>query len=273
MWERKRLLIWGTTYPEFSRKYYETVCTGAVDGATGRLIRIYPIRLRYLSDQKFRHFQWIQADVERRTKDRRPESHHIRDDTIEVAEVVDAARRGGWDERCRWVLGRENVFESVDALVEAEERDSTSLGLVRVKKVQRIYAVRRPDSERDEWHQHREEAIRQRDLLVDQDQVVKELEFRDVNYKVDFKCEAVGCRGHDMKVLDWGVYVLDRKQAKKKGDYRAAEEDVKDSLSRLLNVEARDPYVFLGNSLAHPQNFSVVGIFSPPRRRQQSLPL
>jgi hypothetical protein len=27
MWTKKRLLIWGTTYPEFSKTYYETVCT------------------------------------------------------------------------------------------------------------------------------------------------------------------------------------------------------------------------------------------------------
>src|SRR5258707_15707067 len=47
-WIPKRLLIWGTTYPEFSKKYYETVCTGAIDGDTGKLLLIYPATLRYL---------------------------------------------------------------------------------------------------------------------------------------------------------------------------------------------------------------------------------
>jgi hypothetical protein len=31
VWTTKKLLIWGKTYPEFSKSYYETVCTGAVD--------------------------------------------------------------------------------------------------------------------------------------------------------------------------------------------------------------------------------------------------
>ena len=30
MWKRTRLLIWGKTYPEFSKKYYETVITPKV---------------------------------------------------------------------------------------------------------------------------------------------------------------------------------------------------------------------------------------------------
>jgi hypothetical protein len=50
MWIKKRLLIWGTTYPEFSKKYYETVCTGALDVATQKLVRIYPIRLRHMKE-------------------------------------------------------------------------------------------------------------------------------------------------------------------------------------------------------------------------------
>jgi hypothetical protein len=40
VWAKKKFLIWGKTYPEFSKTYYETVCTGAVDADTGRLVRI-----------------------------------------------------------------------------------------------------------------------------------------------------------------------------------------------------------------------------------------
>jgi len=37
-WEKTRPLIWGTSYSEFSKSYFETVCTGALDGATGKLV-------------------------------------------------------------------------------------------------------------------------------------------------------------------------------------------------------------------------------------------
>src|SRR5688572_19229790 len=130
MWLRKKLLIWGTTYPEFSSKYYETVCTGAVDAETGKFVRIYPITLRHRGDERFRHYQWIEAEVERRLDaDFRPESFRINQDTIQLGERLDT--QDGWAERSRWVLRQSNVFQSVEALRAAEERDHTSLGLVK----------------------------------------------------------------------------------------------------------------------------------------------
>src|SRR5690349_10297784 len=58
-WERRRILIWGKTRPELSRNYRETVCTGGVFEDSGRLVRLYPIPLRYLDDEKyFKKYQW-----------------------------------------------------------------------------------------------------------------------------------------------------------------------------------------------------------------------
>lgn len=101
MWEKKRLLIWGKTYPEFSKTYYETVCTGAIDGETGRLVRIYPITLRYNAEQ-FAKYQWIEALVERNPKDYRPESFRIRQDSIVLGERLETD--DGWKARSEWVL-------------------------------------------------------------------------------------------------------------------------------------------------------------------------
>ena len=68
--ERKRILIWGKTRPELSRSYHETVCTGGVLADTRRLIRLYPIPLRYLEDDKvFRKYQWIEADIVKSDRD------------------------------------------------------------------------------------------------------------------------------------------------------------------------------------------------------------
>lgn len=62
MWKKRRLLIRGTTYPEFSKTYNETVCTGALDGDTGKLVRIYPITLRQMKEP-FSAYQWIEGEV------------------------------------------------------------------------------------------------------------------------------------------------------------------------------------------------------------------
>ena len=48
-WVHKKLLILGMTYPAYSQKYTENVCTGGVDAETGRLVRIHPVPRRYLA--------------------------------------------------------------------------------------------------------------------------------------------------------------------------------------------------------------------------------
>jgi hypothetical protein len=65
-WQRRKILVWGKTRPEVSRHYRETVCTGGIFEDTCRLVRLYPIPLRYLDDKRyFQKYQWITADVQR----------------------------------------------------------------------------------------------------------------------------------------------------------------------------------------------------------------
>ena len=52
LWQRRRILIWGKTCPELSKKYREIVCTGGVFEDTKKLVRLYPIPLRYIDDEK-----------------------------------------------------------------------------------------------------------------------------------------------------------------------------------------------------------------------------
>jgi hypothetical protein len=127
MWKKTRMLIWGKTYPEFSAKYYETVCTGAVHGESGRLIRIYPVTLRYL-DSQFKTYQWIDARIERNASGARPESFKIKQNTIVPGKHIDAESKDGWEERAKWTLRPESIFASVEALQRAQAAEGTSLG-------------------------------------------------------------------------------------------------------------------------------------------------
>lgn len=261
-WEKKRLLIWGTTYPEFSRKHYETVCTGAIDGDTGRLVRIYPITLRYM-EERFGHYSWVEAEVTRNTSDFRPESFKIKQDTIRIVGKV-GTEKGGWAERSKWVLRPENIFTSVRALQEAEARDHTSLGLVRPKEILRVYARHRSDDDRAAWDQHREDAIKQKDLLVDAESKIRDLAFVPVEYRAVFTCEDPVCATkHDMSILDWGLYVLHRRQFAK-GGAAVAERDVIARVRTNMDRTKRESYFFLGNTKQHCRNFMIVGLFHPP---------
>jgi hypothetical protein len=265
MWTKKKLLIWGKTYPEFSTKYYETVCTGAVDEETGKLVRIYPLTLRHLKE-KFRSYDWIEADVQRNSSDFRPESFKINQDTFKVVGHI-GTKPGEWHERSRLVLQPQNIFASVESLQAAEKSDHTSLGLVRPKEIKRIYKIKRKESERKEWDEARARAVQQRDLFVDPDSMAKELAFCPVEYRVKFTCDDSACTTeHDFSIRDWGLYVLDYNQWADRGG-AVAEEKVVEKIQQLMDPTKRDPYFFLGNTKGHSQSFMVVGLFHPPLKK------
>lgn len=269
-WEKKRLLIWGTTYPEFSKSYFETVCTGALDEATGKLVRIYPITLRYLDD-RFRHYQWIEAEVERNSSDFRPESYRIRQDSIVVGDKIDT--KNGWAERSRWVLRPTNVFSSLEALRAAEEKDHTSLGLIKPTAVKRVYFKKKTDADRKEWDEAREHAQAQKEMFVDEEAKTRDLQFVPVRYYVDFTCEDAehGEKVHKCAVLDWGLYVLHRRMYAKYGG-GTAEQKVIQKIEENLDQAKKDAYLFMGNTKAHCRNFSIVGFYYPPRPKPGKKP-
>ncbi|MCY0992145.1 hypothetical protein OV203_33720 [Nannocystis sp. ILAH1] len=264
-WEKKRLLIWGTTYPEFSKTYFETVCTGAIDAETGKLVRIYPITLRYLED-RFKHYQWIEAEVERNSSDFRPESYRIRQDTIRILERIDTNE--GWSERSRWVLRTTNVFKSLEDLRSVEEKDHTSLGLIKPVSIERVYSVKKTEEERQEWEAARASAQAQRDIFVDVEATTRDLQFVPVRYHVDFTCQSVdGPKRHKCSVLDWGTYVLHRRMIAQHGS-GVGERKVIDKIKENLDLTKKDAYLFMGNSKAHCQSFSIVGFYYPPLPKQ-----
>lgn len=262
VWEQKRLLVWGTTYPEFSKKYYETVCSGAIDRDSGRLRRIYPITLRYMKEP-FHAFDWIEAKVERNMSDFRPESYRIDQGSIKTVGHIDT-NKNGWAERAEWMLRPGNVFRSVAALREAQGADHTSLGLIKPKEVLRFYLRPRPVSDKAEWETHREAAIAQKDLLVDVDAATKDLKYMPIQYRAEFICGDPACSTkHDMSVLDWGTYVLSRKEYAR-GGAPLAEKNVIAALTKRMDLTKRNAHFILGNTKAHPDAFMVVGFFAPP---------
>ena len=262
MWERRRLLIWGKTYPEFSKTYYETVCTGAIDQTTGRLVRIYPITMRYTENPPALYDE-IEATIEQNPKDRRPESFRVEQNSINKVGHLDT--KDGWIARSKWVLGKSNVFASVEALRASQGKDGTSLGLVRPNVIRRFYVRRRSEEERTEWDGQREQALAQKDLFVDTETKTQDLQFVPIQYRAVFSCNDPACQSeHDLSILDWGIYVLHRKQYAQRGASQA-EADVIDKLNEYTDQTRRDPYFFLGNTLAHPANFMIVGLYYPPK--------
>jgi hypothetical protein len=97
MMERKRIYITVKTYPTLSEKYDELVCTAGIC-EDGSWIRLYPLPFRKLEhEQKYKKWQWIEVDVERRTQDFRPESYKVLN--LDNLKIIPAkSDKADWDE-------------------------------------------------------------------------------------------------------------------------------------------------------------------------------
>ena len=210
-WVRRRILIWGKTRPEISKKYRETVCTGGVFADTKQLVRIYPIPLRYLDEAKiFKKYQWIEADVQRASdRDPRPESYRIRTDDMKVGEQL-SPERGTWTSRAEWVLAPSNLFESVEALQAAQRTSRRSLGLVAPREVVGVVAERVGAAERNDYWARYLEHHRQLSLgLGKEPELPRPLTPPEYHFRIEFRCDDKDCRAiHRFGLLDWEVDAL-----------------------------------------------------------------
>lgn len=162
--EKKRVLIWGKTYPELSNKYDETVCTaGCFEDGTP--VRIYPVPFRLMEDiKKYKLYQWIEAPVWPSEDDSRPESYKIDPNRIELGSVIEPTP--GWMERRQIIeLDESWNYERVERLKEDERSNGRSLGLVSVGEVEKVYIEERPDEDRRKHNEAMEARKSQLDVF------------------------------------------------------------------------------------------------------------
>jgi hypothetical protein len=130
---QRRILILCKTYPSPSAKYTETSCVAGLD-ADGNLVRLYPVPLRMIGDDKqFKKWQWITARVRKAPKDHRPESHNLLVDTI-VCDPKPLSTSDNWRERRRYI-DKLPVFDSFEALELARQQRKITLGLLRPRRI------------------------------------------------------------------------------------------------------------------------------------------
>lgn len=133
----EEVLILVKTYPEYSVKYTETVCTAGILKQSRRLVRLYPVRYRYLEgESQFSKYQWINVRLQKATSDSRLESYNIFEDSIKMGTIIESGK--DWNERTKWVLNGHNVYHSVEELYDAQESSGISLGLIRLKALNKF---------------------------------------------------------------------------------------------------------------------------------------
>lgn len=130
----ERVLILCKTYPSPSAKYAETSCVAGMT-EDGRLIRLYPVPFRLVSDdQQFKKWQWITARFEKARDDHRPESHRIFVDTIACDPDPLPAGKQGWPHRAE-LLAKLPVFSDFAEIERLRAAGGATLALLRPARI------------------------------------------------------------------------------------------------------------------------------------------
>jgi hypothetical protein len=258
---KQDILIVAKTYPEISKKYTETVCTAGIHGATKKLIRLYPIRYRYLTgESQFRKYQWIKAKIEKAKLDSRPESYNIVESTIEMGNII--GTDDDWVEREKWVINQNTLFNSVEELLSSQKQNKISLGIVKPKEILGFVIEPKSLEEINEAEIKKKSVLSQMGLF-EQPKDVELLPFKPM---LKFKCDDSSCNGHKMGILDWEFGQLYRR-VKGNVDWKQKITD------KVMNIcgSKREPHLILGNIARWQHTFCILGIFYPPKRRQMHL--
>ncbi|MEW6518290.1 MAG: hypothetical protein AB1461_02640 [Thermodesulfobacteriota bacterium] len=135
----EKILITVKTYPTLSTKYAELVCTAGVT-ENGEWRRLYPIRFRQLYDgKKYRKYQWVEAEIEKSTNDRRPESYKIIANSLNpIGNPLPTDKF--WRARREAFLKKVIVYEDLAELIKKAHRNELSLAIFRPNRFLKFYA-------------------------------------------------------------------------------------------------------------------------------------
>ena len=261
---RERILILCKTYPSPSEKHAETSCVAGMT-ADGALIRLFPVPFRLIRDeQQFKKWQWISAKIYKANDDRRPESHKIYVDTINL-DGAPISTKNGWSARRR-ELGKLRLFTDFNELDHAREAEGLTLGLVRPSTVLGLDITPVADKNwTDEELKKLLQNQQQAGLFDEEDagaiQTLRKLPFA---FHYRYECKVSGeTRTYRHKIADWEIGALYWNCRQRHGD--AWENRFREKVEQSL--PGADLMFLMGTIHRFPDQWLIVSLIYPPRER------
>jgi hypothetical protein len=193
-------------------------------------------------------------------EDPRKESYKIDPESIQIEEAIPADKYGWFNRSVPVFKNSYYSFNSVEQLIAENRSKKTSMGFVKPASIERIYLEERPQEDYDTFiRKMSENQDRRRQVpLFDEVSVaeLKSLRYLSQRFKIHWKCQDPGCKGHKMSVLDWELYELVR---------NVGTEKAMEKLKQTVNLEQHSVGFFLGNFKLHPNNFAIGGIWYPKK--------
>ena len=245
---RERILITVRTYPVISLQYIETVCTGGItDGGEWR--RLYPVPLRYIDEERqYKTFDVVDVEVTP-GKDTRPES---RVPVVATLRIISSLK--SWTQRRNWV--ERTTFASLDEMVSAGK----SLAPVQVREVLEFIA----EPTAPQWNQAQLEKIKQGNLFDDRQPLEK------IPFDFRFRWMDGSGKEYNSHVMAWEFGETWRSYSRRYADPIAV---MRDKWLNDLCSPKRDVSFFMGNQNRFRDQFSICGIFGPPKQKESDATL
>lgn len=257
-WIKKRVLIVVRTYPSPAKSTIEASCTAAIT-EDSQWVRMFPVPARLMEqDKRFAKWQWIDVDL-LKARDPRPESFKLNPDSIVIWETVDT--RDGWRTRCELIkpLKRSSMCEIQR---ERERYGAPTLGVFRPFKLDRL--VIKPTEEN--WTAAQSATLSQ-DTLFEKAPATT-LEKIPFEFRYEFRCGDVNCKGHDMMCTDWEMSQSYRSWRREYGVQWEAK--FRQRFEKEM-IEKRETHLFVGTVNQHPASWIIVGLFYPPIQTTRDL--
>lgn len=275
----EKILIIVKTYPTLSSRYAELVCTAGVT-ENGEWRRLYPVRFRQLcSEDKYKKFQWVEAELEKSGSDGRPESYKIVRNSLNTVGEPPLPTHNCWRARREAFLNKVEIHQDLEKLILRAHRNELSLA---VFQPSRFLKFSHEPVER-EWDVAKlaelEMQKRQLHLFDDEETVARQFEVvQKLPYKFSYQFE--DCRGKKSKlmIVDWEIGALYWNCLRdSNGNEQVALEKVKKTYwDKFIQSGKHELFLILGTTLEHhnkksPNPFLIISVFWPGVEKQMRL--
>jgi hypothetical protein len=146
-------------------------------------------------------------------------------------------------------------------VVEREQRDQTSLAIIRAGTVHDLVIEAEPKG----WDPEKEAVINQPSLFAPDKTTLKPVPYK---FKYRFTCARATCRGHEQSIIDWELAQAYFKWHS--GSDKEVLEKIRHKWLDEICGSGRDTFFFVGNIHLYPRSFMVLGTFWPPKDEQES---
>lgn len=206
---KEKILITVKTYPTLSKTYAELVCTAGVNEA-GEWRRLYPVQFRQLhEEQQYRKFQWVEADISKSTRDVRPESYKVLQETLKVVDEPFFRKEKVRRERRINFATNIQSYDDMTLLTSLAHNNEISLALFQPTEIIDFVCEAEDKNWNPEYLRKLENDKQQLNLLKDTSTV--EEDFKVVNklpYKFSYRFRDIDGKDSKRMIEDWEIGAL-----------------------------------------------------------------